>query len=62
VLLTKADKLGHGAAKASLLQVQAELRQLDPSMTAQIFSAQARLGAEAARAKLCAWLGLDVET
>ncbi|MDR3414820.1 MAG: ribosome biogenesis GTP-binding protein YihA/YsxC [Nevskia sp.] len=58
VLLSKADKLGFGASKSTLLKVQAELRALDPAMTAQLFSAQAKTGADAARAVLCAWLGL----
>jgi GTP-binding protein len=56
VLLTKADKLGHGAAKSTLLKVRAELKQLDPEMTVQIFSAQTQSGAEEARAVICAWL------
>jgi GTP-binding protein len=56
VVLTKADKLGHGAAKASLLRTQAALREIEPEMTAQLFSAQAKLGAEETRAKLGEWL------
>jgi GTP-binding protein len=56
VLLTKADKLGFGAAKSTLLKVQAQLRELDPAMTVQLFSAQTRTGAETVREILDAWL------
>lgn len=57
VLLTKADKLGHGAAKNTLLQVQRELHGIDPAITAQTFSASAQTGADAVRAVLSGWLG-----
>jgi len=56
VLLTKADKLGHGAAKSTLLKAQAQLRELDPAMTAQIFSAPAKVGADEVRGVLLDWL------
>ena len=56
VLLTKADKLGNGAAKSSLLGVQAQLRELDPEMTAQTFSAHAKTGAEKVREIVDGWL------
>ncbi len=56
VLLTKSDKLGHGAAKGTLLKVQAQLRKLDPEMTAQTFSAQAKVGADEVRGVLTGWL------
>lgn len=56
ILLTKADKLGHGAGKNVLLKVQKELRELDPAMTVQTFSAHAQMGAETVRAILTAWL------
>ena len=56
VLLTKADKLGHGAAKASLLQVRKQLQAMDPEATVQIFSAQTKVGAEEAREVLNRWL------
>jgi GTP-binding protein len=56
VLLTKADKLGHGAAKATLLQVRKQLQALDPEATVQTFSAQTRTGAEEVREILSAWL------
>jgi GTP-binding protein len=60
VLLTKADKLGHGAAKNTLLKAQAELRAIDPEMTMQLFSAHAQSGAETVRAVLEGWLNRAV--
>ncbi len=59
VLLTKADKLGNGAAKSSLLKVQAQLRELDPEMTAQTFSAHAKTGAERVREIVDDWLDAE---
>jgi len=56
VLLTKADKLGHGAAKGTLLQVRKQLQLLDPEATVQIFSAQNKVGAEEVREVLNGWL------
>jgi GTP-binding protein len=56
VLLTKADKLGHGAAKATLLQVRKQLQALDPEATVQTFSAQTKVGAEEVRQVLAGWL------
>lgn len=56
ILLTKADKLGHGAAKNTLLKVRAELRGIDPDMTVQTFSAHAQSGADEVRAVLSDWL------
>lgn len=52
VLLTKADKLTHGAAAAVLLQVQ---QQLGEAATAQTFSATKGTGADAARDTLQAF-------
>lgn len=48
-LLTKADKLGYGAAKSTLLAVR---RELPPTATAQLFSAQTGLGLAEAGAHL----------
>jgi len=56
VLLTKADKLGHGAAKNTLLKARAELHKIDPEMTMQTFSAHAQSGAEEVRAVVAGWL------
>jgi len=59
VLLTKADKLSFGAGKNTVLKVQRELRDFDPNMTVQAFSAHAKTGVDEARAKLSEWLGLE---
>lgn len=55
VLLTKADKLGYGAAKSVLLSVQKAMEEL-PLASAQLFSSTSRLGVDEARAKLQDWL------
>lgn len=59
VLLTKADKLSYGAAKNTVLKVQRELKDFDPSMTVQMFSAMARTGVEEVRVRLDGWLGFE---
>lgn len=60
VALTKADKLGRGAAKGVLLKVQAELKRdaagLDFSI--QLFSVPDRLGLDEAHRVLDHWLGM----
>jgi GTP-binding protein len=56
VLLTKADKLGRGAAQNVMLKVRQEVGKIDPAMTVQTFSALAQTGAEEARALLEGWL------
>jgi len=53
VLLTKADKLKHGAARNALLGARRELGDL---ATVQLFSALKRHGADEARGKLDAML------
>ncbi|MBL6749089.1 MAG: YihA family ribosome biogenesis GTP-binding protein [Nevskia sp.] len=58
VLLTKDDKLGHGAAQAALLGVRAQLREAGSAVTVQRFSAHTRAGADHARAVVAGWLGL----
>ena len=62
VLLTKADKLSYGAAKNTLLKVQRELKDFDPNMSAQMFSATAKTGVDEVRAKLNEWLELGLPT
>ena len=57
VLLTKADKLGRGQTAQTLLAVQRELAQLHGVLSAQVFSATAGTGVEAARAALTRLLG-----
>ena len=52
VLLTKADKLGRGQVAQTLLAVQRELAQLQGVLSAQVFSATAGTGVEAARGAL----------
>jgi GTP-binding protein len=54
VLLTKADKLGRGAARATLQAVQGDLK---GSATAQLFSSLSGDGLAPARARLDALLG-----
>ncbi|SDS37330.1 cell division checkpoint GTPase YihA [Pseudomonas asplenii] len=59
ILLTKADKLTYGAAKNTLLQVQAEIRKgWGQAVTIQLFSAPKRQGLEEAYTVLADWLGL----
>ena len=58
VLLTKADKLGHGAAAAQLKIVQAALRARFPGTDVQLFSAVERQGVDLARARIAEWLKL----
>ena len=55
VLLTKADKLGRGAASNVLLGVRRTLEHEVPGTTAQLFSAVSRQGADEARARLESW-------
>lgn len=52
ILLTKSDKLGFGAAKNTLLQVQKELEQLSIEFNVQLFSAHAGKGIDEAREAL----------
>jgi GTP-binding protein len=64
VLLTKADKLRHGAAKNTLLAATKQLASLGPNMSVQLFSALNKEGADELRAKLDTWLspaGEDAE-
>jgi GTP-binding protein len=52
-LLTKADKLGRGPQAQTLAAVRRELPEL---VTAQVFSAETRLGVDEARSVVCGWL------
>jgi len=58
ILLTKADKIKRGAAKATLMQVRRQLLELHPGSSLQLFSSLTREGVDAARAQLDVWLGL----
>ena len=56
VLLTKADKLKRGPARAALLKTARELASLHPAATIQLFSSHTREGTELARQQLNDWL------
>lgn len=57
ILLTKADKLSHGAAKTVMLQVKKQLQDLEhPNVSIQIFSSLKRSGAEIVMKKMDDWL------
>lgn len=58
ILLTKADKLGFGAAKNQLLKVRKELAHLELSPSVQLFSSQTHMGLDEARATVAAMMGL----
>lgn len=57
-LLTKSDKLSHGAAKNTLLALRKDLKNsgFDHFVTAQMFSSLNRDGADELAAKLATWL------
>ncbi|MNO35224.1 putative GTP-binding protein EngB [compost metagenome] len=60
ILLTKADKLTHGAGKNTLLKVQSEIRKgWGDGVTIQLFSAPKRLGVEEAYRVLADWMELE---
>lgn len=60
ILLTKADKLTHGAAKNTLLKVQAEIRKgWGDAASIQLFSAPKRQGLEEAYRVLADWMELE---
>ena len=62
VLLTKADKLGHGAAANSLQQVRKEIAPFGEMVTVQIFSSLKRQGIDQAHEVLDRWLELEPDT
>ena len=59
ILLTKADKLGQGAAATRLLEVQRETSRLSPEISVQTFSALKHRGLDNARRVLDRWLGFE---
>lgn len=59
ILLTKADKLGFGAAKNQLLAVRRELEAYPQQPTIQLFSSQARMGVAEAHAAILKLMGHD---
>ena len=56
ILLTKADKLGRGAASATLQQVRKAIQEPYPLSSAQLFSSHDKQGVELAREQLSKWL------
>jgi GTP-binding protein len=60
ILLTKADKLKHGAAKATMLEVSKQLKQHQLVASVQLFSSLNKQGRDEAIAKLNEWF--EVET
>ena len=60
-LLTKADKLGFGAAKQQIETVRKALAPRGPSVSAQLFSSESRQGLPEAQARLMAWLGINAD-
>ena len=59
ILLSKADKLGFGAAKNQLLGVRKALRDVPVQAQVQLFSGLKRQGVEEARSELMQMLGVD---
>jgi GTP-binding protein len=58
VLLTKADKLKHGARQRQLAEARGRLRAVGEGVAVEVFSAATGLGVEAVQAHLGGWLGL----
>jgi GTP-binding protein len=56
ILLTKSDKLKHGAAKATLLSAQKELNPFGELISLQLFSALKASGVDGLRKQLNIWL------
>ena len=61
ILLTKSDKLKHGASMACLHQVTAELKKLDLNASVQLFSSLKNTGKDEAIAQLDHWFQPDTE-
>jgi GTP-binding protein len=59
ILLTKADKLGYGASKNTLLAVRKGLKELGSSAGVQLFSSSSHQGLDEARAKLAELLASE---
>ena len=55
-LLTKSDKISHGAAIERLREVRAELTKLSSDYSAQLFSSLKKIGVPEAEAVLAGWL------
>ena len=61
ILLTKSDKLKHGAAMATLHQVSAELKKLNLNASVQLFSSLKKTGKDEAIAQLNLWFYPEAE-
>ncbi len=59
ILLTKADKLSHGAAANSLQQIRKEIAPFGEMVSVQLFSSLKRQGIDQAHAVLDEWLELE---
>jgi GTP-binding protein len=57
VLMTKSDKLKRGPVSNTVLEVRAELHELNPAFSVQAFSSLKRTGIDRAHAKLDEWFG-----
>ncbi|MGH8456979.1 MAG: ribosome biogenesis GTP-binding protein YihA/YsxC [Stenotrophobium sp.] len=62
ILLTKADKLGYGAAKTQLLKVRKELASLPQPPGLQLFSSETKTGLDEAVAAIAALMGHELVT
>lgn len=60
ILLTKSDKLKHGAAKQTMLKVLSELKQHQLQATAQLFSSLNKNGRDEAVAQLDQWFEVEL--
>ena len=57
VVLTKADKLKHGASQQALKDTERDLALLGDQVSVQLFSATKRTGLDELRARIDLWLG-----
>ncbi|MES9937592.1 MAG: YihA family ribosome biogenesis GTP-binding protein, partial [Sedimenticola sp.] len=59
ILLTKADKLKHGAASKALLQVRKAVAPFGEQVSVQLFSSLKRQGVDQAHSVLDQWFGFE---
>ncbi|MET0086331.1 MAG: ribosome biogenesis GTP-binding protein YihA/YsxC [Sedimenticola sp.] len=59
ILLTKADKLKHGAASKALLQIRKAVAPFGEQVSVQLFSSLKRQGVDQAHSVLDQWFGLE---
>jgi GTP-binding protein len=60
ILLTKADKLGFGAAKTQLLSVRKQVATFELPPSVQLFSSQTKMGVDEARAAIVTLMGFEL--